>query len=204
MQIKVLPEKNRCARYTLEGQTAAKEETLQKHHFAPLFQGRQRGSRWKGLVVAGICRPCDGMKRPCICVKLGQWGLSGLCPNTQRMFEKEAGASPSHLPFQAFVPGMLLFWHYPISSSSFPLFTQKACVSCEPLFKVKEHHNCQVAMLHYTGDKVRVKSLLRKRSLCFAPLLARDTEKRKGQGSKAYDKVQNMVLLVCFKSASFL
>lgn len=165
----------------------------------------QRGSRWKELVVTGICRPCDGMKRPYICVKLGQWGFSGLCPSTQRMFEKEAGASSSHLPFQVFVLGMLLFWHYPTSSSSFPLFTQKACVSCEPLFKVKEHHNCQVATFQCTGDKIRVKPLLRKRrKLCFAALLARDTERRKGQGSKAYDKVQNTVLLVWFKSASLL
>lgn len=163
----------------------------------------QRRSRWKELVVTGICRPCDGMKRPYICVKLGQWGLSGSCPSTQRMFEKEAGASPSHLLFQAFVPGMLLFWHYPISSSSFPLFTQKACVSCEPLFKVKEHHNCQVATLHYMGEKVRVKPLLRKwRSLCFAPLLARVRERRKGQGSKACDKSAKYgtfgLVLLCF------
>lgn len=163
----------------------------------------QRGSRWKELVVTSICRPCAGMKRPYVWVKLGRRGLSGSYPSTQRMFEKEAGASPSHLLFQAFVPGMLLFWHYPISSSSFLLFTQKACVSREPLFKVKEHHKCQVATLHYTGDEVRVKPLLRKRrSLCFAPLLARVTERRKGQGSKACDKVQNMVLfglvLICF------
>lgn len=54
--------------------------------------------------------------------------------------------------------------------------------------------------MHYTGDEVSVKPLLRGRSLCSAPLLARVTERRKGQGSKACDKVQNTVLLffICF------
>lgn len=90
---------------------------------------------------------------------------------------------------------MLLFWHYLISSSYFPLFTQRGCVSYKSLFKAEEHHNCQVTTSHYVGDKVSVKALLRRRNLCFAPLLARVTERRKSQGRKACDKVQNMVLL---------
>lgn len=64
------------------------------------------------------------------------------------------------------------------------------------MFRVREHLNFQVTTLHSVGDKASIRLLLRRRNLGFEPLRVRGTERRKGQHSKASDKVQKMVGLV--------
>jgi len=120
------------------------------------------------------------------------------------MFVEEAGAPPFPTsPLQAFAPGMLLFWHYLISSPYFPLFTQRACVSYKPLFKAKEHHNCQVTTLHYKSDEASVKPLLRRGEVCALHLSLRESQKGEQDGAaKHVTKCKVRCFSICFTAVT--